>query len=751
MVAAPPANSHINPQWQIHNSSTNSHQHSHNRKHPPPPPPRPHPKSPRKDNSGSQQLALAAQELHRVYSTGSASEQRALAAQELHRAYSTGSSHSIVRRGSSGSNSAQQRDLNNSSVSMGSHGSKNNKNRARSGSMGSHGSQNRARSGSFHRDDTTSAVERKNSGQSSERETAIAVAGGNGYYSNYSLNNNSSSGLFANSDIVNHQNSTNEEDREESLEGSEIVEASLEGSAEEPPKKISSRLWSALLCLFPKVEPLPWGTFAILTIWCAIPPACFILFFTQMGFGEQIYYSIAIEMGQHAYGLALGLAVIILVLYMLDADEWTSQAGSIFLDLCILAIVCGFVFLVLLIADLFPYGMVCLFAVFHPLWLLALKLMFYDWKDTRVFVSWLSGPLFFTSILIIAAWTAWVFSDPDNEWNIVANMVAAERTGCVPDYEEYPECRKEAGSEETCFYVEKSEGKESLVFPDGCDQSCTDVYNDCLNGFILWVGPVLVSMTSFFLSFFCTFLRTGKSRFNIEAPKKGAREKDVLNFGAIWIFILFAMWVSTSLAGTAAGVTSALAALTLASFVASAMFVAVSFSKEERSRNSVLVLERVREKYGKHLDVARGLFVVTCAPIVLVYFGLSMTNQFIRRVGIFPCSQSSGEEGDVFTSRTRKQVNIMKSWDRAKVYTYAVYWGIAFMILQVIVANLTVVFLSWMIEKTADFGLAAVTGIMAGVGVMMFLLPPVPGVPVYLTLGIVLPAQGHQLLGKLRF
>ncbi len=52
-----------------------------------------------------------------------------------------------------------------------------------------------------------------------------------------------------------------------------------------------------------------------------------------------------------------------------------------------------------------------------------------------------------------------------------------------------------------------------------------------------------------------------------------------------------------------------------------------------------------------------------------------------------------------------------------------------------------------MIEKTADFGLAAVTGIMAGVGVMMFLLPPVPGVPVYLTLGIVLSAQGHEVLG----
>ena len=53
-----------------------------------------------------------------------------------------------------------------------------------------------------------------------------------------------------------------------------------------------------------------------------------------------------------------------------------------------------------------------------------------------------------------------------------------------------------------------------------------------------------------------------------------------------------------------------------------------------------------------------------------------------------------------------------------------------------------------MIEKTTGIGLLAVTAIISAVGVFMFLLPPVPGVPVYLTLGIVLPAQGHELLGE---
>lgn len=89
------------------------------------------------------------------------------------------------------------------------------------------------------------------------------------------------------------------------------------------------------------------------------------------------------------------------------------------------------------------------------------------------------------------------------------------------------------------------------------------------------------------------------------------------------------MWVTASLSGTAAGVTSALAALTLASFVASAVFLSVSFSKEERAQNAAAVYDRLLEKYGKHLDVIWGLFIVTCAPFILLYFGFSAVNQFI--------------------------------------------------------------------------------------------------------------------------
>lgn len=92
------------------------------------------------------------------------------------------------------------------------------------------------------------------------------------------------------------------------------------------------------------------------------------------------------------------------------------------------------------------------------------------------------------------------------------------------------------------------------------------------------------------------------------------------------------------------------------------------------------MVARLHEKYGDSLDVVRGLFVVTCSPIVAAYFILSALNQSVRKIGINPCAQPSCEMDDsdryagVVTLRAKKQLIQMRSWDRAKVFTYAIYW-----------------------------------------------------------------------------
>ena len=303
----------------------------------------------------------------------------------------------------------------------------------------------------------------------------------------------------------------------------------------------------------------------------------------------------------------------------------------------------------------------------------------------------------------------------------MTKVEAAQETGCEPNYDDYPNCIGDDGSS-TCFYVDSSGEWEELVFPEGCDQSCINVYSGCSNGFLLWAGPVLMTLSMLFLSFFCTFLRTGKwfspcflyvaiigwdqqnyvSTLDIPPlHKEGTTEQDMVNFGKLWCVVVLIMWAAASLSGTTA-VTSSLSSLTFANMVGSAIILSSVFSKEERDTNKEAVFTRIREKYGNNnLNIGRGLFIVTCSPILVAYFCLSAINQMVRRIGINPCAQPTHDTNDpdknagVVTVRAKAQLTKMRCWDRAKVFTYAVYWGVAYMVLQVIVSQLTVVFLFW--------------------------------------------------------
>ena len=164
------------------------------------------------------------------------------------------------------------------------------------------------------------------------------------------------------------------------------------------------------------------------------------------------------------------------------------------------------------------------------------------------------------------------------------------------------------------------------------------------------------------------------------------------------------MWITASFAGTSGGVMPALAALTLASFMGAVTFVSVSFSRETHRANVKAVWESIEAKYGKTFDWARGFLVLACGPVLLVYLALSVANQAVRRCGLFPYSKPARDAdddapSDIFTKRTRQHITAFQSWDRAKVFTYAVYLGFAVISTMVLVGKLVTLFLSWSVSR----------------------------------------------------
>jgi len=159
-------------------------------------------------------------------------------------------------------------------------------------------------------------------------------------------------------------------------------------------------------------------------------------------------------------------------------------------------------------------------------------------------------------------------------------------------------------------------------------------------------------------------------------------------------------------------------------------------------------MNNIVENYSSWLNVFRGLMVVTLLPVGVIYLILSFFNQSIRTY--CPCSFFSGTNMHIglLTKRTSKQLDVVKSWNQVKVMSYAILWGFGYMMFQVIAVQFLALVLGWVQVRFAEFNLAFITISMVVVGLLMFLLPPIPGVPIYMALGITIPPKGRELFGS---
>mmetsp|Transcript_20090 Transcript_20090/g.29612 ORF Transcript_20090/g.29612 Transcript_20090/m.29612 type:complete len:857 (+) Transcript_20090:192-2762(+) len=494
--------------------------------------------------------------------------------------------------------------------------------------------------------------------------------------------------------------------------------------------------------LFPRITPIPPMAFVVLSLVVALPSALYVVFFTKMGYGLTTYYYLSEYVEGYASYLGLALGTGAFLLYLFDCYYWTSDIGIFLRKLFIGIIVLGTAVFTLFTSGRYPYGPIAIFVVLVSMWLVVIGRVVYKDVNPKIYVSWLSGPLFFNAVVVFVAWFVWTMLKDENEWSLILSLAEAEESGCEPDYSVYPDIDCSDGNGGVCFTADID--SNTLTFADGCDEMCTEVFTGCYNTFIIWVGPLLVSLGLLFLSFLASFLRSGSSP-----------EQETTKFVQIWMFLLFGMWVGASLAGAGAGVSTTLAAVTLACFIAVSIFLAISYGKIERTEQLKRIGDELVEKYGPHFDIFRGLLIVTCTPVFLLYFFISFIIQRIRSVTFFVYSKPPDNTQSLrnigytgwFTIEARRLIREFQSWNRTKVFTYAIYWGLAFMILSVIVSQFTLLFLSWLIEKTSAMPLGTVTAILIAIGMTMFLLPPVPGVPIYLTLGIVIIPVGRSTFG----
>uniref|UniRef100_A0A7S1BTQ1 Uncharacterized protein n=1 Tax=Corethron hystrix TaxID=216773 RepID=A0A7S1BTQ1_9STRA len=493
----------------------------------------------------------------------------------------------------------------------------------------------------------------------------------------------------------------------------------------------------------PHMETVPRRTFLFLTMLCLLPAVFFNFTFSAIGAGAACV-GWSRQYAELVDAVANALGSFVLFLYLFDVERWNGPLSGTLRALCAATVFAACATLVLFTAGNYPYGSLCLFVASLPVYLVGIKFVFYEHEKTRHFVAWLTGPLFLVGLVLIFTWTLWTsLKEGKNEWNSVSRLKYSTQAGCVPDFSRRPECRDFAvfnstGEETTCFYLgsvdQGSEERKAVIYDvdvsPSCEPSCFSVFDSCIHAFILWVWPLMSGMAMLFLSFICAFFW----RKTVDSPTA---------FATVWIFLFLAMWVLASVAGFGAGLTEGLTAFILALLVGTVAMILITFNQP---KYRISMWKKIENKYGQYLDYARSLFIITYLPIFCLYLVLSFVNQRIRclqwafRRSCYCITDSKHSEWNGwFTETTSGHVKaILKNWHLSKLCTWAINWGIVFMTVAVLVTQFTTLFLSWLIEKTEVMNNWKVTLIFSLAAIVMFLLPPVPGVPIYLTAGIVL-------------
>lgn len=254
--------------------------------------------------------------------------------------------------------------------------------------------------------------------------------------------------------------------------------------------------------------------------------------------------------------------------------------------------------------------------------------------------------------------------------------------------------------------------------------------------FLFWIAPLIASIVNMILSFFCII-----NGVLLDAQDASKMEKVLKQFILMIILLLMFMWVSASIAGASMRLTSTLLAFSGTGLIL--LFVWMYFEIGRRAITASMHHSKVMQGILAMAtsDWVRGALVVALNGLIPSFLLLNILNQTMRRM------RGRSHSDSWFTARAEGVLAHLADWNWTSILTKANWWVILYWTLSIGVAKGTYVFLSYLNELLLELDLAAVMCIFFCIGFTMFLLPPVPGVPVYITAGIIVTARGEKTEG----
>ena len=320
--------------------------------------------------------------------------------------------------------------------------------------------------------------------------------------------------------------------------------------------------------------------------------------------------------------------------------------------------------------------------------------------STRSFMVAASRCSFLAGALIIGAWFFWVFA-MENNWD-----------------------------------------KHKYTFPNRvfeCDSTAADgTDSGCVSVYMMWMLPGATGFLEFLFGATANFL---------SRPGGAVRMIAVL----MMIFGL-GTYIQVSISGVEMGIADDIIQFVVL-FVG--MFLMLLFAAAGRKKISKIIKDtgvETKVAAATNHPIMKGFLLCAIGPALPAALLISAVSSACRRIGltfrpkVLDQQIPENEKDGLITHECRAVLKWLFDSPTTTI-VYATWIALAYFIISIGVGKGAVIFLAWLVSYLKAQEVWMVFLVFFGIGVFMFLLPPIPGPPVYLTGGIVIVGALEESMG----
>eukprot|EP00308_Calcidiscus_leptoporus_P008272 CAMPEP_0119361180 /NCGR_PEP_ID=MMETSP1334-20130426/8554_1 /TAXON_ID=127549 /ORGANISM="Calcidiscus leptoporus, Strain RCC1130" /LENGTH=849 /DNA_ID=CAMNT_0007376127 /DNA_START=40 /DNA_END=2589 /DNA_ORIENTATION=- len=444
----------------------------------------------------------------------------------------------------------------------------------------------------------------------------------------------------------------------------------------------------------------------------AAPTVLLVTCFSVTGFGDVTYRNL--HSWEWPWWAAAGVdAALLLVLWMLDAPRWTRPSFVVVRRLCVLLLVLFAGIACSLATNVYPFAPLQFALLAIPASCFAARRLLLPLPASQTYLASVSASLTSTAVLLAIYFVLWITALPPprsrlstgwdpawvNIWGGEVKQYWRERLHCVPY-------------------------NASAV---DNDPACFDA------AFMWWFFPVLIVLSLLVFSLACFFL----SRM---LASRAAKDTDAF---AVKIFVGtiavagLGMYVAASISSAGTGLSDLVVVLMLY-LVLSALIVVGStlgWAQFAEAMSETPWVQRALTYMESGQEWCIALFICVGILPLCVYLLLSAGKQATRRAR----GSSKAAAGGLLTTEAHLLLRPLTQAHWGSVCSKVALLGMVYLVLAVIVAKAVVVFLSGLNALLEPVPLRSVLLIFVLVGVGIFLIPIIPGFPVYVCSGVLIP------------